>query len=188
MAKPITGKTHVGERREKRRNGDIYVYERITGYNEKTRKTYTVSQKLKGKIKAGTREITSTRSKKRKSEGYRAIATRRHTGLMDILEWVGRASGIDYDVRSSFSEGEAAKILSIACYWIGTGGNTLPRLESWQVMHDLPYREAITEDVYGELFKSIGRNEGGVQNYFSCRAARLDKSPVLAFDSTTIST
>jgi len=46
MAKPITGKTHVGERREKRPNGDIYVYERITAYNKETRKTYTVSQKL----------------------------------------------------------------------------------------------------------------------------------------------
>ena len=53
MAKPITRKNHVGERREKRTNGDIYVYERITAYDEKTRKTYTVSQKLKGKIKSG---------------------------------------------------------------------------------------------------------------------------------------
>jgi hypothetical protein len=81
MAKPITGKTHVGERLEKRPNGDTYVYERITGYNEKTRKTYTVSQKLKGKIKAGTQEITPTRPKKRKGEGCRVVATRRHTGL-----------------------------------------------------------------------------------------------------------
>ncbi len=39
MAKPITGKTHVGERREKRPNGDICIYERITAYHEKTRKT-----------------------------------------------------------------------------------------------------------------------------------------------------
>ena len=54
MAKPITGKIHVGERREKRSNGDIYIYERITAYNEKNRKTYTVSQKIKGKIKSGT--------------------------------------------------------------------------------------------------------------------------------------
>ncbi len=53
MPKQITGKSHVGERREKRPNGDVYVYERITAYNEKTRKTYTVSQTLKGKIKAG---------------------------------------------------------------------------------------------------------------------------------------
>jgi hypothetical protein len=188
MAKPITGKTHVGERREMRPNGDIYVYERITAYNEKTRKTYTVSQKLKGKIKAGTQEIVPTRPKKHKGEGTVVDATRHHTGLTDILAWVGKVSGIDADVRASFSEGDAAKMLSIARYWIGSGGNTLPRLESWQVMHPLPYGEAITEDVYGDLFKDVGRNEAGVQSYFSARAARLGESPVLAFDSTTIST
>ena len=188
MPKRITGKTHVGERRERRPNGDIYIYERITAYNEKTQKTYTVSQKLKGKIKSGTQELVSTRPKKRKGEGSMVNAVRRHTGLTDILEWVGKASGIDDDMLSSFSEGDTAKILSIARYWIGTAGNTLPRLESWQVMHPLPYREAITEDVYGDLFKNIGRNEDGVQSYFSSRAAHLDKSPVLAFDSTTIST
>ena len=188
MPKRITGKTHVGERRERRPNGDIYIYERITAYNEKTRKSYTVSQKLKGKITSGMREMIPTRPKKRKGEGGVAGAERRHTGLTDILEWVGKASGIDEDVLSSFSDGDAAKAISIARYWIGTAGNTLPRLESWQVMHTLPHREAITEDVYGDLFKAIGRNEGGVQRYFSSRAARLDKSPVLAFDSTTIST
>ncbi len=188
MAKPITGKTHVGERREKRPNGDIYVYVRITAYNEKTRKTYTVSQKLKGKIKAGTQEIVPTRPKKRKGEKSITDATRRHTGLTDILEWVGDVSGIDDDIHASFSEGDAAKILSIARYWIGSGGNTLPRLESWQVMHPLPYHEPITEDVYGSLFRDVGRNEEGVQRYFSARAERLEESPVLAFDSTTIST
>ncbi|NOY60562.1 MAG: transposase [Calditrichaeota bacterium] len=188
MSKRITGKTHVGERREKRPNGDIYIYERITAYNKTTKKTYTVSQELKGKIKSGTREIMPTRPKKRKGEGSVVGAARKHTGLTDILEWVGKSSGIDNDALSSFSEGDAAKILSIARYWIGTNGNTLPRLESWQVMHSLPYREAITEDVYGDLFKDVGRNEDGVQSYFSSRATRLDKSPVLAFDSTTIST
>ena len=188
MPKRITGKTHVGERRERRPNGDIYVYERITAYNEKTKKTYTASQTLKGKIKSGTQEIVPTRPKKRKGEGNAVGAVRQHTGLTDILEWVGKTSGIDEDVLFSFSEGDAAKILSIARYWIATGGNTLPRLESWQVMHPLPYCEAITEDVYGALFKSIGRNEDSVQSYFSSRATHLGESPVLAFDSTTIST
>ncbi len=188
MSKPITGKTHVGERREKRPNGDIYVYERITAYDEKTRKTYTVSQKLKGKINSGRQEIVLTRPKKHKDKGEIANATRQHTGLTDILEWVGKVSGIDDDVRASFSEGDATKMLSIARYWIASGGNTLPRLESWQVMHTLPYHEAITEDVYGKLFKDVGCNEDGVQKYFSARAARLGESPVLAFDSTTIST
>jgi transposase len=188
MSKPITGKTHVGERREKRPNGDIYIYERVTAYDEKTKKTYAVSQKLKGKIKSGTQEIIPTRPKKHKSEKTFLVATRQHTGLTDILEWVGKNSGIDDDVHSSFNEGDARKILSIARYWIGSCGQTLPRLESWQVMHPLPYREPITEDVYGELFKELGRNENGIQSYFSCRALRLGKSPVLAFDSTTIST
>jgi hypothetical protein len=134
------------------------------------------------------KKMVPTRSKKRKGESGVIGAVRQHTGLTDILEWVGKASGIDDDVLSSFSEGDAAKILSIARYWIGSGGNTLPRLESWQVMHSLPYREAITEDVYGDLFKDVGRNEDGIQRYFASRAARLGKSPVLAFDSTTIST
>jgi DDE family transposase len=188
MPKRVTGKNHIGERREQRQNGDIYVYERITAYNEKTKKTYTVSQKLKGKIKFGTQEIVPTRPKKLKGAENAVGAVRRHTGLTDILEWVGKASGIDNDVQFSFCEGDAAKILSIARYWIGTGGNTLPRLESWQVMHTLPYCEAITEDVYGDLFKSVGRNEDSVQRYFSSRAMHLGESPVLAFDSTTIST
>ena len=111
MPKPITGKTHVGERHENRPNGDIYIYERITAYDEKTRKTYTVSQKLRGKVKSGTLEIVPTRPKKHKGEGCIADATRQHTGLTDILEWVGKASGIDDDARASFSEDDAAKML-----------------------------------------------------------------------------
>ena len=188
MAKPITGKMHVGERREKRSNGDIYVYERVTAYDEKTRKTHNVSQRLKGKIKAGMKIMIPTRPKKSKGGNIVLNAERKHTGLTDILEWVGKESLIDNDVRFSFSEGDADKILSIARYWIATGGNTLPRLESWQVMHPLPYCEAITEDVYGKLFKDIGRNEDGVQKYFSSRASHLSRSPLLAFDSTTVST
>lgn len=188
MAKPVTGKRHVGERRERRPNGDIYVYERVTAYDEKTRKSYTVSQKLKGKIKAGTQEMVPTRPKKRKGEGGARNASRMHTGMTDILEWVGSASGIDADLRASFSPGDADKIISIARYWIATSGNTLPRLESWQVTHPIPYAGAITENVYGDLFKTLGLNEGGIQDYFWRRASRLDASPVLAFDSTTIST
>ena len=159
MPKRITGKTHVGERRERRPNGDIYIYERITAYNEKTKKTYTVSQKLKGKIKSGTREIIPTRPKKRKGEGSVVGAVRRHTGLTDILEWVGKSSGIDNDVLSSFSEGDAAKILSIARYWIGTNGNTLPRLESWQVMHSLPYKLKIGKLLFHQLGMQVRKME-----------------------------
>ena len=120
MSKRINCKNHVGERREKRPNGDIYVYERVTAYDKKLKKTYTVSQKLKGKIKFGTHELIPTRPKKRKGENDTVNTVRKHTGLTDILEWVGKTSNIDSDVFSSFSKGDAAKILSIARYWLAT--------------------------------------------------------------------
>ena len=36
MGRPLTGKTHVGQRRETRPNGDVHLYERVTGYDPKT--------------------------------------------------------------------------------------------------------------------------------------------------------
>jgi len=188
MPQKNSQKNHIGERREKRPNGDVYIYERVTAYDEKSKKTYTVSQKLKGKIKKGTKELVPTRPKKNKRDESIRHSTRQHTGLTDILEWIGKASGIDEDIYSSFSKGDAEKIISIARYWIATNGNSLPRIESWQVMHSLPYSNPISDDVYGKLFKDVGLDEDGVQRYFSARAMRLNKSPVLAFDSTTIST
>ena len=189
MARPFSGKSHTGENRITRKNGITYVYERTTKYNPETRKTMTTSTRLIGKIMPGETEMVATRH--RKPNGYRkaeAVATRRHVGLTDILEWAGRESHIDQDVKGSFSAGDAAKILSIARYWLGTDGNTLPRLEGWQLMHELPYPGGISEDVYGELFKSLGCDESGIQSYFMSRARRLSTKPVIAYDSTTIST
>ena len=79
MSRPRIGKIHIGERQEKRKNGDIYIYERVTKYNPKTKKTVTISGKLKGKILAGTTEIIPTRPKKCKNE-ISEIATRKKTG------------------------------------------------------------------------------------------------------------
>ena len=187
MPRPRTGKSHVGERRERRKNGDVYVYERVTAYNPETRRTVTVSERLKGKIKAGGVELVATRPKRRKGEALQA-ATRKRTGTADILQWVGAESGIDRDMRGSFDRGDADKMISIARYLVATGGNSLTRLEAWQVIHEMPYADGISEDVYGELFGRVGREESGIQVYFARRAAMLSVSPVLAFDSTTIST
>ena len=189
MAKPFSGKPHIGENRITRKNGVTYVYERTTQYNPETRKTMTTSTRLIGKIPPGETEVVATR--RRKPNGYRkaeGLATRRHAGLTDILEWAGRESRIDHDLQACFNAGDAAKIQSIARYWLGSDGNTLPRLEGWQLMHELPYPYGISEDVYGELFKSLGRDEGGIQGFFMARAGRLSTRPVIACDSTTIST
>ena len=70
MSKPITGKTTTSVWKQKRKNGDIYVWERQTVYIPETRKTKELSRKLLGKIPAGSTdgEIVPTRSKRKKSE------------------------------------------------------------------------------------------------------------------------
>lgn len=191
MGRALTGKKHVGIRRETRPNGDVYVYERITGYDEKTKKTKTISTRLLGKILAGTTEMIPTRPKKKKSEVTETPvkASREHVGLQRLLEWAGKASGIDEDLKACFELGDAQKLSSIARYWVATNGDTLPRLETWQIMNPLPYEYPITQDVYGHLFASVGRNEAGVQSYFFHRAQRVSPTGLnLALDTTTFST
>ena len=191
MGRPLTGKTHVGIRRETRSNGDVYVYERVTGYDPKTQKTKTLSTRLLGKILAGSTEMIPTRPKKKRSEVIEAPvqAVRTHVGLQKFLEWAGHESGIDADLQRSFEIGDALKLSSIARYWVTTDGDTLPRMESWQVMNPLPYGHPITQDVYGKLFASVGRNESGVQSYFQCRGQRVSSTGLnLALDTTTFST
>lgn len=187
MPRQYSGKIHVSIRHEKRKNGDIYVLERTTQYDREKKLTRTLKTRLLGKIPAGETEMVGTRAKK--PNGFNKTASaRQHCGMTDILEWVGRESGIDEDVRSCFSPGDADKMISIARYWLATEGNTLPRLEGWQITHSLPYSHGISEDVYGELFKNLGYQEERIQKYFYCRAGRLSRAPVIAYDSTTIST
>ena len=50
MSKPITGKTTTSVWKQKRKNGDIYVWERQTVYIPETRKTKELSRRLLGKI------------------------------------------------------------------------------------------------------------------------------------------
>jgi hypothetical protein len=188
MPRKFQGKLHVGRRIQKQKNGDVYVLERTTRYDPATKKTLTVAQRLLGKIVAGTTEMVPTRPKRSRASAQTG-ATRRHTGLTDILEHVGRVSGIDGDVRRAFPDGGTAeKILTVARYWLATGGQTLPRLPAWQAMHPTPHPGVVSGDVAGDLFKAVGVDEDGIQRYFRLRAARLDPEATVAYDSTTVST
>lgn len=153
MGRQLTGKMHTGQRRETRPNGDVYVYERVTAYDPKTKKTRTVSTKLLGKIPAGKTEMIPTRPKKMKSSDSNPApeAKRIHAGPAKLLAWMGTASDIDADLRAAFDEGDAKKLISIARYWLATDGDPLPRMADWQRMNPLPYPGAITQDVYGEF-------------------------------------
>ena len=106
--------------------------------------------------------------------------------MCDILEFIGRASGIDDDLRKVADAGTADKIISLARYAAATDGATWPGVEAWMLTHPVPYEHPITQDVYLDLFRDVGLDESIPQGFFRARVARED-DPVLyvAYDSTT---
>ena len=109
MPRPFTGKTHTGIRRVVRPNGDVYVYQRVTQYDPETRKTKTIKSTLLGILDPKTGKTRPTRGKSEKKEVVAAESTR--TGTTDILEWVGRQTGISEHLRNSFAEPQAQKLI-----------------------------------------------------------------------------
>ena len=84
---------------------------------------------------------------------------------MDIIDHIGTVSGIDDAIYSSTDLGTAQKIISLARYLLATNGQPLPGIQTWQYNHPLPYEDGITEDVYHNLFVSIGLDESLQQNF-----------------------
>lgn len=191
MGRELTGKKHVGEVRIRQKNGDIYVYERVTAYDPVRKKTFTEKKTLKGKILAGSDVLVPTRPKKTANldKQTSVSAHRTRVGMTEILNWVSVESGIGAAVRACFPLGDAQKIETIAQYWIGTDGQTLPRLEKWQLMHKTPYEEGMSEDVCSDLFATIAANESGIQQYFLARSScQRGNRPVIALDTSTVDT
>lgn len=190
MSKPITGKTTTSVWKQKRKNGDIYVWERQTVYIPETRKTKELSRKLLGKIPAGSAdgEIVPTRPKRKEIEdAVPQSSTRSKIGLSSLLRWGGEQSGITEDLLSCMDEGSAKKVDTIAQFWLANQGDRLQRMQKWQFLHLAPYPGPISKDVYHELFEYLGLNEDIVQNYFLARAKCCHKEDAAAFDSSTVS-
>ena len=194
MGRTRTGKTHNGQVRVTQKNGDVYVYERVTAYNPDTMKTYTVKKTLIGKIPFGQNEMIPTRPKKKSLKGSPDVetvvqASRTRVGATDILKWVGEESGITEHLHSSFPEGDAQKIETVAQYFVATDGRTIPHLEKWQFEHETPYRDGMSEDCCGRLFEDLAMNESGIQSYFSLRFSSCStKRPIIALDTTSVDT
>lgn len=128
------------------------------------------------------------------SNAGRLSAMRLHVGMMDIIDYIGRTSGIDEALYSVADKGTAQKIISIARYWFAEGGNSLPRIKTWQMNHRIPYEHGISEDVYHDLFVYLGRGtadaESIQQNFFQCLCMAGDGTtePVIALDASSKST
>lgn len=190
MGRPLSGVPHVGRRTETRKDGTKYIYERITIYDPQTKKIKVLGCKLIGKILKGSNEIIKTRPKKPAAPKPVAPVkvARSHVGASEILDFVGKQSGIDTCILRSLPQAEALKAISLARYLAACDRKTLPGIETWQLNHQIPYLEPLTERVYGTLFEQLGRNESWIQNYFRHIASTLEKEPALALDSTTFST
>ena len=190
MGRPLSGVPHVGRRTETRKDGTKYLYERTTIYDPQTKKIKVLGCKLIGKILKGSNEIIKTRPKKPAAPKPVAPVkvARSHVGASEILDFVGKQSGIDTCILRSLPQAEALKAISLARYLAACDRKTLPGIETWQLNHQIPYLEPLTERVYGTLFEQLGRNESWIQNYFRHIASTLEKEPALALDSTTFST
>lgn len=182
--------------RQTQKNGDIYVIERRTRYDPAKKYNVVLSSRLVGKIPKGKDAVVPTRPKRGRQEkvsnsqpsSANVSAMRKKIGMMDIIDHIGNASGIDAAIYGATDRGTAQKIISLARYLLGTNGQSLPGIATWQYTHPLPYEEGLSEDIYHDLFEKVGRDESLMQSFFSARLADLGDTALLAYDSTTIST
>lgn len=77
---------------------------------------------------------------------------------MDILDWVGKASGIDEDLTAAADKGTALKLISIARFWTANPDKTIRRIEEWQIDHRIPYADGLSENSCYLLMKELGQD------------------------------
>ncbi len=182
---PKTAKISVPQK-----NGSVYIYERITQYDPEKKYNRVLSSRLIGKIPQGETDMVPTRGKKSSGNGFSeriCSASAKRVGVTDILDWIGKESGIDQDLYNATDKATASKIISLARYWVSNPGRTIPHFEEWQINHSIPYAPGMSEDVCYDLMKSIGPDAELMQKFFCARARRTPSKASVAFDSTTVS-
>lgn len=186
MPRKASGAPKVKRVERLQSDGDIYIYEVTTRCNPEKRYNEHVSSKLLGKKSPDGTGILPTRPRKAPGTNETA-AVRKTVGAMDILEWIGRESGIDDDMLSSADIGTAQKVISIARFWMANPDKSIRRIEEWQISHTLPYREGLSEDTCYSRMKDLGQDISVSQKYFQYRASHAVSRSSVAVDSTTIS-
>jgi hypothetical protein len=140
MPRKATGKVMVDKIWVEQKNGTWYCYERRRVWEDG--QTKTIGKRLIGKSDERGGELRPTRPKrppKPEGEGVgeapEVTASREHTGMCDILEFIGSDSGIDEDLLAVTDEATAKKLISVSRFLVGTDGATLPSIEEWQNTH-----------------------------------------------------
>ena len=206
MSRAPSGKILKYTYKKVQKNGDIYVFERETRYDPGKKYNVVLHERLLYKIPKGEAEPVSTRPRrtpaaKRLNAAGKAggpgmavpdldevSASCRRTGALAILDIAGTESGTDEAVKLALDEGDALKCISLARYLVATDGHSLPAIVEWQMRHELPYKPGITEDIYHDLFTSLGDNETAHQKLFIALNHYSERQDGVFYDSTTIST
>ena len=126
MAKRSTGKITERIVRELRKNGDTYVRLQQRQYDPEKQYMVTISSKLLGVEKKGTNKVVPTRARRKFVNKIKeevsplgeVKAIRKHVGMMDIINHMADASGIDVDIRSATDLPTANKILSLEIHCV----------------------------------------------------------------------
>lgn len=93
--------------------------------------------------------------------------------LMGLLEWAGKESGIDEDLRESMFQGDAEKTIDAARYLLATEGRTMDEANLWFATHSAAYAGGHGEDTYCDLCRLIGADENIRETFFRLRSARF---------------
>ena len=219
--------------REKRPNGDVYIFERLSKYDKEKKFYVSLKSKLVGVIRSGETEISATRPKRQSASGKKSHknesldnnkkgksslnegksslneeknslnegniqedeqetplfkANRTRIGMIEIIDHIGKISGIDDSIYASTDIGTAEKIISLARYFLATSDNTVCGMEIWQLNHKIPYDNGMSESICHDLFVQIGKDETLQQKFFLYRSRKINDMLTIAYDSTTLST
>lgn len=203
MARTASGKQRIDRIINKQKNGDRYVYERISEYDKEKRYYKSVSTKLLGIMKPGSDDrydLLPTRPKAQpKQHGITSLFNSSsstfsaRTGMIDIVRHISEKSGVHKELMDSIPEdvGLRDKTETLAWYNFATDGASWPGVKAWCVKYFgiLPYKfNPISQDAYHDVFAAIGANEEIKQSVFKSRAAALGDGDIVALDSTTVVT
>ena len=194
MPRTASGETKTDRFIETRKER-TYVYERTRRYDPAKKYNVNLGTRLLGILKPGETDyhddanILATRPKRKKAPSE-STAQKRRTGMIDIVSFISKASGIEEELETALpgEAGIAQKLLTCAWFLFASDGDSMPNIRNWCRRHEglLPCRQGINcKDTYHDLFEELGRREDVKQAVFKERRKRLGDDPVLALDSST---
>ena len=177
-----------------KKTGVKYIEERQYRYDPEKKQNVVLSSRRTGKkIVAPGTEPVRCRPKKPSAASQKetpVVAERRNVRALDLVSHAGRVAGVEGGTVSAYPNGGTGdKLRSTAQYLVATG-DTVHRIEKFQLNHDLPYSEGMSEDVCYALFDELGNDESGMQSLFRnfSELSGKEKQQAIAFDTTSHST